>query len=686
MKTLAIDLVLLVCVCHIASGEPAKSEQGNFVRVYQVNKKVSDFPEKDDFSTPESAYAAINRVLASGRRGGPVWKRISVERLAKRFNKEEKRKVKSTDEWLNARIVEVNIFKDTHAAVIAEIPSKGRQPVFDKRSVELENGKWLNVGQSIFGDIEAARAHFARRCARLIGTPARPKIDDPENYLKPFIEFLKNNTQQPKPFVMKALARHKVTIMGEIHHRPRYWSFNSSLVADPDFANHVGTIYMELPSNNQELIDKFLAGKECDTKLVIEMLRDMLWMGWPDKPMLDFFVAVWKANQNLYSEKKLRIVLVDMQRPWKKIQQRGDWRKYDVDRDKFMAENIIQDIKNHTQDKRNSFFIVGIGHTGLNLQYIDENSPVKMAGWYLKEELGAENVYAFIQHRCVSTNMGRVDGRLCLGLFDSAFAALDNKPMVFPLDVGPFGKEPYDASPDQPVQCNYRDGFSAYLYLGPLEDEIFSPLIDGFYTDEFIKEIERRHRLMFGKGWAEAYGIKESNAKSFIGWMSGKGGSWGRLRKWRNKLGPIDAWKFGENWEEEYRKKEHKYALGHPEVIKTAAEKLFNAVRNADYEHHSDGSHWRNFLSETTDYQVHHHFDRWVRWVCKTFSENPIESVELGEVFMGRDGLPAISYIVSLRDGRELKGDLPFRYMPRQKIWMGVEGIDWHLQYAEPIE
>jgi hypothetical protein len=267
-----------------------------------------------------------------------------------------------------------------------------------------------------------------------------------------------------------------------------------------------------------------------------------------------------------------------------------------------------------------------------------------------------------------------------MGLFYSAFSALDNKPMAFPLDVGPFGKEQYDADPDQPVQSSYQDGFSAYLYLGPLEDEIFSPLIDGFYTDEFVKELERRHSLMFGKGWAEAYEIKESNAKSFINWMSGKGGSWGNPRKWRNKLGPIDAWKYGDNWEEVYRKKEHKYAIEHPEVIKTAAKKLFNAVRNADYEYHSDGKHWPNFLPETTDYQVNRGFDGWVRWVCKTFRENPIKSFDLGEVSKGPNGLPTISYVVSLRDGRELKGLLPFKYMPRQETWMGTQGIDWHLK------
>jgi hypothetical protein len=439
---------------------------------------------------------------------------------------------------------------------------------------------------------------------------------------------------------------------------------------------------MELPSNNQELIDKFLAGDKCDKLLVIKTLRDMLWLGWPDKPMLGFFIAVWKANQNLRPQKRLRIVLVDMERPWREIQNRDDWREYNVDRNQYMADNIVRDIREHPNEKRNRLFIVGVGHTGLNFKFYG-GRPLKTAGWHLREQLGTENVYAIFPHRCVMTNVGRVDGRLCLGLFDSAFAKVNNKPIAFPLSMGPFGKEPYDASPDRPVRSNYRDGFNAYLYLGPLGTEIFSPLIDGFYTDEFVKELERRYRLMYGKGWAQSYGREKSDAESFINWMSG---SWGKPRKWRSKLGPIDAWKYGDDWEEEFRKEKYAFAFKHPEAIRTAAEKLFDAIRDADYEHHYGGSDWSNFLPETMDYEVHHHFDSWVRWVCKTFKDNPINSVELGEVFKSKDGLPAVSYKVSLGDGRELKGVLPFRYMPRQQYWMGVQGIDWHLQYADSTE
>jgi hypothetical protein len=41
------------------------------------NKKVCDFPDKEDFSTPEAAYEVINRVPASGKQG--AWRLIVTE-------------------------------------------------------------------------------------------------------------------------------------------------------------------------------------------------------------------------------------------------------------------------------------------------------------------------------------------------------------------------------------------------------------------------------------------------------------------------------------------------------------------------------------------------------------------------------------------------------------------------------
>ena len=61
--------------------------------------------------------------------------------------------------------------------------------------------------------------------------------------------------------------------------------------------------------------------------------------------------------------------------------------------------------------------------------------------------------------------------------------------------------------------------------------------------------------------------------------------------------------------------------------------------------------------------------------------DNPIHAAELGEVFQNGDGLPTVPYKVTLADSRVLQGNLPFTYQAREGRWLGVEGIDWHLQY-----
>jgi hypothetical protein len=245
--------------------------------------------------------------------------------------------------------------------------------------------------------------------------------------------------------------------------------------------------------------------------------------------------------------------------------------------------------------------------------------------------------------------------------------------MAFPLTAGPFGEQPFDALSDQRTASTYRDGYSAYLYLGPLRDELFSPLIAGFYTDEFVSELDRRHRLSSKKGLVESYRLPELDAPTFIGWM---GSSWGKPRRKWQRLGPINAWHHGDGWKEVFREEQHKYALEHPEVITQAAQRLLDEIRAADYSRGS--ADWQNFI--LAPYQVARNYPSWVRWICDTFEGNPIASVELGEVFENAKKLPTVSYKLTLKDGTILEGDLPFRYDPMLEEWEGIAGLDWHLK------
>jgi hypothetical protein len=525
------------------------------VHVYEVGKKVADFPAREDLSTPEAAYASIHRAVAA--EGFAAFDRLSVPRIAA-LSRGVKLPVLPRGErerWLTAEIVEVHVWEGSHAVVIARRESSGVGSKMDLRWLERVDGRWLNEGNDARATIDEARKKVVQmrsfQAAQRL-RDERPPVPDPAAHLRPFVDFLRREGRDPRQFVLDALAEHRVVILGEIHHRPRYWAFNAELVRSPEFARRAGVIYLELPSHDQGLVDRFLAAPRFDPQPIIDTLRDNLWMGWPDQPMLDFFHAVWDVNQRLAKDEKLRVVLVDMARPWKEIRKRDDWRKYDVDRDQFMAANVVADLKGHAQDPRHALFVVGYGHAMRNLTS-PGGEPMKSAGWHLRETLGEADVFAVFPHGPVVTNNGEVSGRLALGLFETAFAALGNKPVAFPLDHGLFGEQVFDAAPERLTADPYRKGYQAYLYLGPLDDEVFSPLIPGFYSDEFVRELDRRARLMDGKGLVEAGIVSRLDGPSFAAWM---GTSWGQPRGWTTaRLGPLDAWQYGSHWEDAMRKR-----------------------------------------------------------------------------------------------------------------------------------
>lgn len=131
----------------------------------------------------------------------------------------------------------------------------------------------------------------------------------------------------------------------------------------------------------------------------------------------------------------------------------------------------------------------------------------------------------------------------------------------------------------------------------------------------------------------------------------------------------------------------HANAMQYAPEVRLAAERLFDKIRTADYEHYlKPGVPWGEFPI-VGYYQTDHWFDVLVKWMCTTFKGNPIVKVELGQVFLnpkeinGEKNLPTVPYEVTLKDGMVLKGNLPFEYSfdRDEPHWHGLHGIDWHL-------
>jgi hypothetical protein len=654
---------------------PVPSEQAQEASLfcsYKVNRQVSDFPPLRDLSTPEAAYATIMRELMATGASGSEWSEISVRRLygtqRKAVSPERARNC------LDAHIHEVIVYRNRLARVIAKMEERGAVG-YDQRTLFLDDGRWLNAGHDgLVSTVKAARDRFLLIAERAYRSNLkelgeywdRQPVADPNSHLKPYVEFLRKRGREPHAFVMEAFSEHELVVMGEIHNRPTYWALNTGLVRDPAFAQTVGTIYMELPANHQANIDRFLTRDTCESELVVAMLRDLFELGWPCKPTLDFFVAVWEVNQDLPSDKKLRIRLVDMQRPWEKIQKRQDWRRFDVNRDQFMAENVVSDLATKP-DGRNGFFIVGMGHAMEDLRY-DDKTPKRTSGWRLAQSLG-DQLFTIFQHAPVMTNRGVTSGRLALGLIDSAFARLADRPIAFTLEEGPFGELPFDGMPDASVYGTFDDGYDAYLYLIRLEDEILSPLIEGFYSDAFMPEIDRRYRLMSGKPLYDDIAMPTPERVTKM-----RAEFWGQPRSWIRDLGPENAWHHGDQWQTNIRQAHHRDAT-RQEII-AELDKIYRGIKEIDPEKYSWTS-WEKAFG--FDYLTMTNWPAMYRWWCDAVKAHPLEGVDYGQLSRSKEGLPQITVTTTLQGGNTFSRVFVFEYEPLRQGWQAQYGLDLHL-------
>jgi len=139
----------------------------SLVSSYQVNRTVTDFPDVEDFSTPEAAYATFNRALARGDQG--IWRRASADPfIADLCAPADAPAVQVAPEVARLRlgciIREVWIYRGSHCSVIAERPTPPEYTDYDIRSLELVDGRWLNSGNSGASTLEMARCAFAEAC------------------------------------------------------------------------------------------------------------------------------------------------------------------------------------------------------------------------------------------------------------------------------------------------------------------------------------------------------------------------------------------------------------------------------------------------------------------------------------------------------------------------------------------
>ncbi len=273
---------------------------------------------------------------------------------------------------------------------------------------------------------------------------------------------------------------------------------------NPKFTEVVGTIFVELPSNQQMKLDRFFSSKTLDTKILLEVLRSEQIYGWWDRGEYEFLINVWKLNQNLSKRKRINVVGTDAQLDYEKIKTAEEFEKQSLllcDRNTNMA-NIIETTIKTKKDRRNSLFIVGYGHAYKSqvpggYSKAKGKKPAITAATQLVKRFANDSIFVVLQHVPMGTNSGAL-GLVRKGLFDKVFEKMGNKPVAFSLENSPFGKEPYDVDYERCFDSrfgNYADNFDGYIFLNPLKNEDSDYILYDIWSEKFVEEMKRRAKI-----------------------------------------------------------------------------------------------------------------------------------------------------------------------------------------------
>jgi len=486
----------ILLICCVATTVDAQS--------IIINKQLKDFPDTFDLSTPLNAGVTCSYLLVN-EKDNLLWRDASAYTIREFFPKNNAISLIVNEAYktrlLNGTIEEVLVYKDSIACTITQIDTT----YYSIRMLDFEDGKWLNIGEDMGRSLENSREVFYAKAPRILSRLRRSiEVKSVSTDTLAFVNYVKQQGVEPKDYLLETLGNHSLVVYGELHRRKVSWDFLTSVLYDPHFPEKTGTVFVELPSYQQLEFDRFYASKKLDTEILLEIMRSEQIYGWWDRGEYEFLIDIWKLNQTLPANKRIKVVATDEQLPYRLLKTAEDFKKSEEslsDRNTNMANVIEQTIQTKT-DKRNCLFVVGYMHAHKShvpggYSAAQGQAPALTVGAQLTQRLSAENVFVVLQHVPMGTNAG-VLGLVRQGLFDAVFEKTGNKPVAFHLSDSPFGAEPFDADYDMSFDNrsgNFANNFDGYIFLNPLKDEESDYILYDIWSDQFVEEMKRRATL-----------------------------------------------------------------------------------------------------------------------------------------------------------------------------------------------
>jgi hypothetical protein len=160
--------------------------------------------------------------------------------------------------------------------------------------------------------------------------------------------------------VLQAFETHDIVMLGEIHGNKQEYEWLQSLAANPEFADRVDDIVLEIGNSlYQKSVDRYIAGEAVPIEKVQRAWRNTLGLGPPPPIYADLYKTVRETNIRRHGKHQMRVICGDPYINWDKIKTKEDIGPFMGHRDLWYAQVVKDEVlaKHHR-----AFLIAGVTH------------------------------------------------------------------------------------------------------------------------------------------------------------------------------------------------------------------------------------------------------------------------------------------------------------------------------------
>jgi len=322
-----------------------------------------------------------------------------------------------------------------------------------------------------------------------------------------YTKWLNENSKDAVDYVVEAVKKHQITIIGEVHHIQDDLLFLNKIIPDLYHRAGVTCIAMEvLTMEDNAKLTELVTADQFNSNLALQIARNEGWQAWGDKEYWDVLEKVWRLNKSLPAgSKKMRLVGIDFQWDgpsfgmikgqseetaggpiWEKLRLvriLGDLSLL-AKRDEVMARNVEREIIEKGER--------GIVWVGLNHDYLNYRQPSVIGGKVVREcgRMGFMLHHKYrekVFHIRLHTSFG---SPLIAGLIEKIATEKGNLPIGFDVIGSPFGYLREGNAYYYHLQPNvcFSDIASGYVYLCPKNKLKRCRWLNGYISKEmFVK-------------------------------------------------------------------------------------------------------------------------------------------------------------------------------------------------------